>query len=191
MPSFSSKVELTSAANNTGTALADIELIKGAFYTVAEFDDLEDIPIARVSDKQIVWVEDASATYQATITQPDYINTFAPTVSWSEFSGFGGGGGAGTGDITAVIASDGLIGGAFSGTATLKVGQGDGIITGSDSVSVKAYNGIHVDSNGVSVSGSLGITVSADGVSINTGSVHFEDGVEKVVILTTIDGGDI
>lgn len=191
MPSFSSKVELTSAANNSGTALADIELIKGAFYTVAEFDDLEDIPIARVADGQIVWVEDASSTYQASITQPDYINTFSPTVSWSEFSGFGSGGGGGSGDITAVVASDGLIGGAFSGTATLRVGQGDGIVTGSDSVSVRAYNGIHVDSNGVSVSGSLGINVSSDGVSINTGSAHFEDGVEKVVVLTTIDGGDI
>lgn len=191
MPSFSSKVELTSAARNSGTALADIEFIKGAFYTVAEFDDLDDIPIARVSDGQIVWVEDASATYQASITQPDYISTFSPTVSWAEFTGFGSGGGGGSGDITAVVASDGLLGGSFTGTATLKVGQGDGIVTGSDSVSVKAYNGIHVDSNGVSVSGSLGISVAADGVSINTGSNHFEDGVEKVVIITTIDGGDI
>jgi hypothetical protein len=172
MPSFSSKVELTSAANNTGTALADIELIKGAFYTVAEFDDLDDIPIARVSDGQIVWVEDASATYQATITQPDYINTFAPTVSWSEFSGFGSGGGGGSGDITAVIASDGLIGGSFSGTATIKVGQGDGIITGSDSVSVRAGSGIIVNSSGV---------------SLDTGSLHFQGGVQ----ITTIDGGDI
>ena len=172
MPSFSSKVELTSAANNSGTALADIELIKGAFYTVAEFDDLEDIPIARVSDGQIVWVEDAAATYQATITQPDYMNTFAPTVSWSEFSGFGGSGGSGTGDITAVIASDGLIGGSFSGTATIKVGQGDGIITGSDSVSVRAGSGIIVNSSGV---------------SLDTGSLHFQGGVQ----ITTIDGGDI
>jgi hypothetical protein len=172
MPSFSSKVELTSAANNSGTALADIELIKGAFYTVAEFDDLDDIPIARVSDGQIVWVEDASATYQATITQPDYINTFAPTVSWSEFSGFGSGGGGGSGDITAVIASDGLIGGSFSGTATIKVGQGDGIITGSDSVSVRAGSGIIVNSSGV---------------SLDTGSLHFQGGVQ----ITTIDGGDI
>lgn len=187
MPSLSSKLVLTSAASSAGTALADIDLIKGAFYTVAEYDDLDDIPLSRISNGQIVWVEDASSTYQATVTLADYINTFEDSVSWSEFSGFGSGGGGGSGDITAVIASDGLIGGAFTGTATLKVGQGDGIVTGSDSVSVRAYNGIHVDSNGVSVSGSLGISVSATGVSLNTGSVHFTEGVQK----TEIDGGDI
>lgn len=172
MPSFSSKVELTSNASSSGLALADIEFIKGAFYTVAQFEDLEDIPVARVSDNQIVWVEDAAATYQATVTQPDFINTFTPTVSWSEFSGFGSGGGGGSGDITAVIASDGLLGGAFSGTATLKVGQGDGIITGSDSISVRASDGI---------------SVSSSGVSLDTGSAHFTEGVQK----TTIDGGNI
>ena len=172
MPSFSSKVELTSAAQGSGTAIADIEFIKGAFYTVAEYDDLEDIPIARVSDGQIVWVEDASSTYQATITAADYITTFADTVSWSEFSGFGSGGGGGSGDITAVVAGDGLIGGGFSGNTTLKVGQGDGIVTDSNSVSVRA---------------SLGITVDANGVSLNTGSAHFSNGVGT----STIDGGDI
>jgi hypothetical protein len=187
MPSFSSKVELTSAAQGSGTALADIEFIKGAFYTVAEYDDLEDIPIARVSDGQIVWVEDASSTYQATITAADYITTFADTVSWSEFSGFGSGGGGGSGDITAVVASDGLLGGSFTGTATLKVGQGDGIVTGSDSISVRAHDGITVDSDGVSVTAYDGITVDTNGVSLNTGSVHFTEGVGK----STIDGGDI
>jgi len=172
MPSFSSKVELTSAASGSGTALADIEFIKGAFYTVAEYTDLANIPIARISDKQIVWVEDAESTYQATVTQPDFISTFTPTVSWSEFSGFGGSGGSGTGDITAVIAGSGLLGGAFSGTAQLDIGQGDGIITGSNSISVRAGDGI---------------SVSSSGVTLDTGSAHFTEGVQK----TTIDGGNI
>lgn len=171
MPSFSSKVELTSAASSSGLALADIEFIKGAFYTVAEYSELANIPVARVSDGQLVWVEDAASVYQASVTQPDFITTFVATVSWSEFSGFGGGG-SGTGDITAVIAGSGLTGTAFSGTATLNIGQGNGISVAADSISVRAYNGITVDSNGV---------------SINTGSAHFTDGVGK----STIDGGSI
>ena len=40
MPSFTSKVELTSAASASRIALADIEFIKGAFYTVAEYTQL-------------------------------------------------------------------------------------------------------------------------------------------------------
>jgi len=161
MPAISSKLTLTSAANNAGTALADADLIKGAFYTVAEYNDLASIPIARISDKQLVWVEDAASVYQATVTLADYIVAFTDSVSWAEFSGFGGGGGVGSGDITAVIAGSGLTGGAFTGTATLNIGAGDGI------------------------------AVSADAVSVSTGSLHFTDGVEKIVIVTELDGGNI
>lgn len=162
MPSFSSKLELTSAASSSGISLADIEFIKGAFYTVAEYNDLADISIARISDKQLVWVEDAQSVYQATVSQPDFVTTFVPSVTWNEFTGFGGGG-SGTGDITAVIAGSGLTGGSFSGNATLNIGEGDGI------------------------------SVSADSVSLNTGSLHFQSGVEQIISSGsyTIDGGGL
>jgi len=135
MPIFSSKLELSSAASASGVALADVQFIKGAFYSVKLYTDLVNIPTSRISDKQIVWVEDAATTYQASVTSADFITTFEDTVSWAEFTGFGGGG-AGAGDITSVIAGSGLTGGAFSGAATLNVGAGNGITVSADAISI-------------------------------------------------------
>jgi hypothetical protein len=141
-------------------ALMDVQFIKGAFKVYDTYNEMTSAPVAHISNNQIVWCEELETVFQATVTLANPPISFTDSVTWAEFTGFGGSGG-GSGDITAVIAGNGLTGGATSGIANLAIGAGDGI------------------------------SVSADAVSINTGSAHFEDGVEKIVVVTTLDGGDI
>jgi len=187
MPSFGSKVELTSAASSSGLAIADASFVKGAFYTVQTFNELSNIPVALVDDNQIVWVEDTAATYQATVTQPDFINTFSPTVSWAEFSGFGSGGGGATtlGGLTNVSSS---VNSASNGqvlqyNASAGVWEASSVSGTGDISAVFAGDGL----SGGGTAGSVSLDVDAGnginligGVSLDTGSTHFTSAVQAI-----------
>ena len=186
MPLFSSKLELTSASSSSGTALADIDFIRGAFRSVPTLGELNNLPVSKVSDNQIVWVEGESATYQATVTLADYINTFEDTVSWSTFTGFGSGGGS---DISSLNS--------FSASILTYTGSTDTRLSSIESVtsSLLSYTG----SNDARLSAIETYTSSVDPtVFAGTGSNTFTGNqtINGVLVLTSqssaptaIDGG--
>lgn len=159
MPLFSSKLDLTTAAKNAGTELADVTYIKGAFKVYADLDTVYSESISRVANDQIVFVSDNQTLYQATITEPDYVNTFVPSASWSEFDAFAG-------DIKGVTAGDGLAGGGTVGTVELTLDTGSAHFT--EALQAINYAGIfkqtgsvYSTTNDLEVSGS--ITLDYDG----------------------------
>jgi len=194
MPSFDSKVRLSVDALGNNIVLADIDNIKGAFkiYTSA---DAEATSPNYFSDGQIIYLSDSGSLYRANVSLANPPFSFTDSVAFSQFSFDSGsfvsasfdsssstltlfgqdidgstrisqsidlssleGGGGGSGDITAVFTSDeGIIGGSSSGNVVLELVAGDGV------------------------------SLNSNGINVNTGSVHFTEGVQKI----TIDGGNI
>lgn len=133
--SIADSSNLSSSLSEDIISQSRIENIKGAFISFDTFSDLEEHPINKISNNQIVWVNSLTQSYQATIIPPDFVTTFEDTVEWNVFDEFGGG-------ITDITFGDGLSGSILSGTAN---------------------------------------------IYLDTGSLHFIQGVQKV----TIDGGEI
>ncbi len=73
------------------------------------------------------------------------------------------------GDITEVVAGNGLTDGGSSGSVTLNVGAGAGITVATDSVAVNPNNGIIANSSGVFADAANGISVDASGINVLRG----------------------
>ena len=199
MPSFSSIVKLSDLATGSNVVLADIERIKGAFKVYETTDLMVSTSINYFSDGQIVYAEDSSSLYKATITEANYIDTYEDTISFSEFS-FNSGSFVSASfdgvkmltffgqevsgstrismsvDLSELTGSGG--GGGGSGDIT-RVSAGTGILGGGPSGDVV----VSFDSGSVA---GLGLSASAGTLLINTGSSHFTDGVGE-----QLDGGEI
>ena len=195
MPSFGSKVQLSSAAQSSNIVLADIDRIKGAFkiYTSTE---LNSTSVNYFSDGQIVYVSDSGSLYRANVSLANPPFSFTDTVSFSQFSfdsgsfvsaSFDSGTSAltlfgqdidGSTRVSSSIDLSSLAGGGGggSGDITAVFTSDEGITGGSSSGNVI----LELDPGD-------GITVSSRGINLNTGSAHFTEGVQK----TTIDGGNI
>tara|TARA_B100001778_G_scaffold199706_1_gene164852 strand:+ start:569 stop:1168 length:600 start_codon:yes stop_codon:yes gene_type:complete len=198
MPSFSSKLQLSSTAQSNNIVLADVDRIKGAFKTYVSASTMNATSVNYFSDGQIVYVEDSGSLFQATVTPADPPNSFVDTVTFKPFSYVtgsfvsasfdgtntltlfgqelsgseqismsvdlsaltGSGGGGGSGDITAVTAGSGILGGGASGDVVIGVDSG-------------------------SLAG-LGLTTGSGNIGLDTGSTHFQGGVQS----SDLDGSE-
>ena len=198
MPSFSSKLQLSSTAQSNNIVLADVDRIKGAFKTYVSASTMNATSVNYFSDGQIVYVEDSGSLFQATVTPADPPKSFVDTVTFKPFSYVtgsfvsasfdgtntltlfgqelsgseqismsvdlsaltGSGGGGGSGDITAVTAGSGILGGGASGDVVIGVDSG-------------------------SLAG-LGLTTGSGNIGLDTGSTHFQGGVQS----SDLDGSE-
>ena len=97
MPIAGDQFQLNSSAKTAGNiAMADVQLIKGAFKYYATAAEMNALDPALFSTGQIIWVEDSGSLFKATVTLADYITVFEDSVSFAPFafpsSGSGGGG---------------------------------------------------------------------------------------------------
>jgi len=165
-------------SGNTG-AFTKAEFVKGGWITVTSGSDMIALDHTRLADGQIVYVRESNKTYVCefftAFVTPGY-SGFSNSASFSEFN-FPSTAAAGA-DITAVIAGQGLSGGATSGDATVTLDTGSvhftNAIANLNTAGIFRETGsIQATTNDLEVTGSLTLKYdgSTDPFKITSGSL--------------------
>ena len=194
MPSYSSKLQLSSTAQSNNIVLADIDKIKGAFKVYTS-TSLNAESVNYFADGQIVYVEDSGSLYKANVSPADPPNTFVDSVTFSPFS-FNSGSfvSASFNSSTSALT---LFGEDLAGStrvshsidlSSLEGGGGGGgggditaVFTSDEGITGGASSGNVV----LELTAGEGVLLNSTGINVNTGSTHFIEAVQKI----TIDGG--
>lgn len=195
MPSYNSKLQLSSAAVAGNLVLMDIDPIKGAFavYTSTELNAKS---VNYFSDGQLVYVSDSGSLYKANVSPANPPITFEDTVSFSAFS-FNSGSFVSasfdTGTSTLTLFGENVPGSTRVSQSidlsSLEGGGGGGsgditaVFTSDEGITGGASSGNVV----LELDPGDGILLNSNGINVSTGSAHFTQGVQKV----NLDGGQI
>ena len=193
MPSYNSKLQLSSAAVSGNVVLMDIGPIKGAFavYTSTELNSKS---VNYFSDGQLVYVEDSGSLYKANVSLANPPTTFTDTVAFSQFSFDSGS------FVSASFNSSSstltLFGQDIDGStrvsqsidlSSLEGGGGGGggditaVFTSDEGITGGASSGNVV----LELTAGNGVQLNSSGINVNTGSTHFVEAVQKI----NLDGG--